>query len=181
MQSNVSQNNKSLKFHFIFRFPFYHYAQTTCAPQSAPSAFYCRTLSLQPGQKWPFSVILIGDFFQLEPIGIPLYSSKRCAPGTPADNGLWMFKQFQTVELKVQHRAATDINHTNKLNMMRSMFINPSGTKEKFDVLKGLKILRNSDAAEFQEAFSWYPRISKKLKSIIYVLPISQKNITCLS
>src|SRR3989338_4078574 len=69
-----------------------------------------------------FSVILLGDFFQLEPIGPALYAS--ASENKDPTQRVDLFSRFQQFELTTQHRSI-DGFHTRKLETMRSRCMYP--------------------------------------------------------
>ena len=89
------------------------------------------------------SLLLVGDFFQLEPIGSSLWSpNKLQRPDAPAVRGKELFKAFRVYELRIQERS-TDAGHTQRLLEMRLGRFNPAGW---------LKVLSDQDRAAFRTA-----------------------------
>ncbi|KAL7523372.1 hypothetical protein ACHAWF_000494, partial [Thalassiosira exigua] len=62
------------------------------------------------------AVILLGDFDQQPPIGVPSQKHKGCKPSV---TGVELFKKALLVRLNVQHRCAKDAKHIALLEKMR--------------------------------------------------------------
>ena len=75
-------------------------------------------------------VLLMGDFFQLPPVGTGYTLFEACnkmfseeieleESSGPRTRGTVLFSKFKKFELLQQIRAALDVNHTDMLNQMR--------------------------------------------------------------
>jgi PIF1-like helicase len=96
----------------------------------------CQMAVLPELQKQDFagkSIILVGDFFQIKPVGdTALYravmdrmvyktsGSSSLSPRDPVSIGTHLFLQFDLSQLVTQVRAATDMQHAEHLRFMRS-------------------------------------------------------------
>jgi ATP-dependent DNA helicase PIF1 len=102
------------------------------------------------------SIILMGDFFQLEPVGTALYSKRKektlmCRERI-IDRGLTLFQSlFKNFEIRTQHRSV-DLAHTSKLENLRNQYRFPNQLFPSVNILEGLKILRPIDKENFQDA-----------------------------
>src|SRR3989338_3903453 len=121
-------------------------------------AQFCTRSIFQIGQNdQPFggySLLLLGDFFQLEQIGAALYSANH-TPGSASDKGIQLLGRFHQRELQVQHRCVEDQPHAQKISAMRSQYIHQSASSSthRIDILQGLKFLSpTEDAMSFADA-----------------------------
>ena len=94
-----------------------------------------------------FSVILLGDFFQLEPIGPALYAPQKSRSSQGSD----LFSLFVQYELTTQHRSVDPV-HTRKLETMRARYIYPRQNFDTIPPLQGLNTLSHADRYKFSEA-----------------------------
>jgi hypothetical protein len=93
------------------------------------------------------SIILLGDLFQLEPVGKPVYSTSINSNQPVPD----LFHLFSQHELATQHRSI-DSFHTKKLETLRKHYMFPEQRIPMIPFLERIKILQSIDRPKFAQA-----------------------------
>ena len=130
------------------------------------------------------AVMLMGDFFQLPPVGnsltlfracVQMYQEKKELENGvgPKTRGTALFGKFEKLELTQQMRAALDLEHTNFLNRMRTPL--PQQPRISTQHIKNFKTLSQTDVIN-DVNWNWAPIVVTSNKERVKINDYQTKN-----